>query len=215
MKAVEVENTTGTTLEGGNCVVLEDDRYIGESFIVNVKPDEPQLVSYAVEKNIVVKIKEKIEFLNPHALKFHNDSKKIFVDKFSQAQSVRSFNMMERRTTYTISNKSQNEYKNFYLDHFIDLNMKLDEKHDDDLHEYQTSEIFKRFVLSLEPEEIKEYVVVEKKENYKSYLKKYMNKAQITTFKTYGLLTEALEKEMIDYVSICLLYTSPSPRDQA
>ena len=92
MKAVEVENNTETTLEGGNCVVLEDDRYIGESFIVNVKPDEPQLVSYAVEKNILVKIQEKTEFLNPHQLKFHNDTKKIFVEKFIQAESLRSFN---------------------------------------------------------------------------------------------------------------------------
>jgi hypothetical protein len=92
MKAVEVENNTNTTLEGGNCVVLEDDRYIGESFIVNVKPDEPQLVSYAVEKNILVKLQEKTEFLSPHELKFHNDTTKTFVDKFSQAESLRSFN---------------------------------------------------------------------------------------------------------------------------
>ena len=94
MKAVEVQNNTGTTLEGGNCVVLEDDRYIGESFIVNVKPDEPQLVTYAVEKNILVKIKEETEFLNPHELRFHNDTKKVFVEKFSQAESLRTFNMM-------------------------------------------------------------------------------------------------------------------------
>ena len=94
MKAVEVENNTGATLEGGNCVVLEDDRYIGESFIVNVKPDEPQLVTYAVEKNILVKVEEKNEFLSPHSLRFYNDTKKDFVDKFSQAESLRSFNMM-------------------------------------------------------------------------------------------------------------------------
>jgi hypothetical protein len=94
MKAVEVVNNTGNTLEGGNCVVLEDDRYIGESFIVNVKPDEPQLVSYSVEKSVLVKIEEKSEFLNPHALKFHNDTKKEFVDKFNQAESLRTFHMM-------------------------------------------------------------------------------------------------------------------------
>jgi hypothetical protein len=80
--------------------------------------------------------------------------------------------------------------------------MKLDSKHDDDLHDYQTSEIFKRLVLNLGPNETKEYVVVESKENHKSYLKKYLNKAQIETFKKQGLLTEALEKEMIDFVSI-------------
>lgn len=80
--------------------------------------------------------------------------------------------------------------------------MELDSRHDDQLHEYQTSEIFKRLKLSLAPEEVREFVVVEKKENHKSYLKKYLNKSQIETFKKQGLLSEALEKEMIDYVSI-------------
>lgn len=202
MKAVEVENNTETTLEGGNCVVLEDDRYIGESFIVNVKPDEPQLVTYAVEKNILVKIKEETEFLSPHEMKFHNDTKKTVVEKFSQAESLRTYNMMERRTTYTITNKSGNEYPNFYLDHYIDLKMELDARHAEDLHEYQTSEIFKRLKLSLGPEEVREYVVVEKKENHKSYLKKYLNKSQIETFKKQGLLSEGLEKEMDEFVSI-------------
>lgn len=80
--------------------------------------------------------------------------------------------------------------------------MELDSRHDEELHEYQTSEIFKRLKLSLAPEEVREYVVVEKKENHKSYLKKYLNKSQIETFKKQGLLSEALEKEMVDYVSI-------------
>jgi len=80
--------------------------------------------------------------------------------------------------------------------------MELDSRHDDDLHEYQTSEIFKRLKLSLGPEEVKEFVVVEKKENHKSYIKKYLNKAQIETFKKQGLLSEGLEKEMMDFVSI-------------
>ena len=80
--------------------------------------------------------------------------------------------------------------------------MKLDERHDDKLHDYQTSEIFKRLVLSLQPEETKTFVVVESKENHKSYLKKYLSKTQIETFKKFGLLSEGLEKEMIDFVSI-------------
>lgn len=80
--------------------------------------------------------------------------------------------------------------------------MELDARHEEQLHEYQTSEIFKRLKLSLEPEEVKEVVIVEKKENHKSYLKKYLNKAQIETFKQQMLLSEGLEKEMVDYVSI-------------
>ena len=85
MKAIEVTNNTNTSLEGGNCVVLEDDKYIGESFIVNVKPEEPQLVSYAVEKNVLVKTETKTDHQIPHAMRFKNESKKMFVDKFSQA----------------------------------------------------------------------------------------------------------------------------------
>lgn len=88
MKAIEVTNNTGVTLEGGNCVVLENDRYIGESFIMNVKPDEPQLVSYLVEKNILIKLENKVNSLVPHALRFRNEEKKVFVDKFSQADQV-------------------------------------------------------------------------------------------------------------------------------
>ena len=92
MKSIEVTNTTGATLEGGSCVVLEDDKYIGESFIVNVKPGEPQLVSYVVEKSILVQFQTKTDSLMPHALRFHNKVKKVFVDRFAQADTVVALN---------------------------------------------------------------------------------------------------------------------------
>lgn len=202
MKAIEVINSTGNTLEGGNCVVLEDDKYIGESYIVNVKPDEPQLVTYAVEKNIGVKMVEKTDHLNPHVIKFFNSTKNIYVDNFDQAESLKTFFTVEKETTYTLTNRSENNYEVFYLDHFIDLSMELSEENKKDLHDFQTSEIFKRFVLKLEPQETKTYKVVETKENSKSHLKRYLDKTQLKTFKQYGIISEMLEKEILEYISI-------------
>lgn len=202
MKAIEVENNTGNTLEGGNCVVLEDDKYIGESYIVNVKPDEPQLVTYAVERNVMVNVKDKSEHLAPHRLVFYNSIKKEEVERFDQCDSIRGQHWVEKQTTYKVSNKSDNKFDFFYIDHFIDLEMEMDEKNEEALHEYQTSEIFKRMVLSLDPREEMEYTVVERKENSKNYLKRYLSEKQIKVFKQYGLLSGQLEKEMRDHVSI-------------
>ena len=100
MKAIEVVNSTGYTLEGGNCVVLEDEKYIGESFIVNVKPSEPQLVSYAVEKNIVVNIENENNYLPPYALKFKNTTKNQFVNLFKEADKLVLLNKMVRKSNF-------------------------------------------------------------------------------------------------------------------
>lgn len=202
MKAIEVENNTGNTLEGGNCVVLEDDKYIGESYIVNVKPDEPQLVTYAVERNVMVNLKEQNEHLAPHRISFRNSIKKEEVERFDQCDSIKGHYWVEKRTTYKITNKSDKPFDFFYIDHYIDLEMQMDEKNEEALHEYQTSEIYKRLVLSLDPKEVMEYTVVERKENSKNYLKRYLSEKQIKNFKQHGLLNEKLEKEMKDHVNI-------------
>jgi hypothetical protein len=88
IKAVGVMNITESTLEGGNCILLEDSKYIGESFILNVKPDEPQFVSYTVEKNVLVRKESKTDHKIPHQIKFLNNIKKNYVNKFSQADTL-------------------------------------------------------------------------------------------------------------------------------
>lgn len=80
--------------------------------------------------------------------------------------------------------------------------MALDESNRADLHEFQTSEIFQRFVLRLKPKEQKQYVVVENKENSRSYTKRYLTHKDVTMFSQQKLLSDKLQKEMYEYVSL-------------
>ncbi len=54
MRAVELRNTTGLTLEGGPVTVLEGGNYVGEAMLETIKPDEQRLVPYAVELSVRV-----------------------------------------------------------------------------------------------------------------------------------------------------------------
>jgi hypothetical protein len=54
LSAVELENTTGLTLEGGPVTVIEGDTYSGEAMVETIKPEETRLVPYSVELGVVV-----------------------------------------------------------------------------------------------------------------------------------------------------------------
>jgi hypothetical protein len=54
MRAVEMKNTTGLTLEGGPVTVLDAGSYVGEAMLDTLKPDVQRLVPYAVELGVHV-----------------------------------------------------------------------------------------------------------------------------------------------------------------
>jgi hypothetical protein len=54
MSAVELENSTGLTLEGGPVTVFEDGRYVGEAMLETTKAGEKRFLPFSVDLGVVV-----------------------------------------------------------------------------------------------------------------------------------------------------------------
>ena len=66
LSAVELENTTGLTLEGGPVTVIEGDTYSGEAMVETIKPEETRLVPYSVELGVVVDSSSQVKAEHVH-----------------------------------------------------------------------------------------------------------------------------------------------------
>src|SRR5262249_47803077 len=103
MRSVEFENTTGLTLEGGPVTVLEGGSYVGEAMLDTLKPGEPRLVPYAVDRGVSV-----LDNIDSHDDAVH----RVVIRK----GHLTTFYARVQQTTYTLNNKSDTE-QTVYLDH--------------------------------------------------------------------------------------------------
>jgi hypothetical protein len=103
MRAVELRNTTGLTLEGGPVTVLEGESYVGEAMLDTLKPNEQRLVPYAVE--LGVHVLDNVEGYDEEA------HRAIIRDGTLTLSSLHI-----QKTTYHFDNKSTEEMP-LYLDH--------------------------------------------------------------------------------------------------
>jgi hypothetical protein len=103
MRAVELKNTTGLTLEGGPVTVLEAGSYVGEAMLDTLKPDEQRLVPYAVE--LAVRVLDNVE-------SFAESVHKVVI---RDGRLTRHSNRLQQ-TTYHLDNRSDTE-QTVYLDH--------------------------------------------------------------------------------------------------
>ena len=106
MRAVEFENTTGLTLEGGPLTVLEGGSYVGEAMLDTIKPDEKKLIPYAFELSVAV-----LDNVESHSEHVH----RVVIRDGQLTRHSRAV----RQTTYHFDNKSPAEYV-LYLDHARD-----------------------------------------------------------------------------------------------
>ncbi|WP_165226631.1 hypothetical protein [Aquisphaera insulae] len=103
MRCVELENTTGLTLEGGPLTVLEGGSYVGEAMLDTLKPDETRLVPFAVE--LGVKVLDNVDS--------HDEQTARVVIRRGTLESRRG---QIRSTTYAFDNKGDAPAV-VYLDH--------------------------------------------------------------------------------------------------
>ena len=92
--AVEFENTTGLTLEGGPITVIEGDTYAGEAMVETIKPAETRLVPYSVELGVLADSKSQSRTDRVHRTRITRGA-------------LFAFSMEVRRTVYQFANKSQ------------------------------------------------------------------------------------------------------------
>jgi hypothetical protein len=142
MRAVDFENTTGLTLEGGPMTVLEGDSYVGEAMLDTLKPDEKRIVPYAVELSVHV-----LDNVDSH----QEDTHRAIIREGR-------LTLVSRRvvqTIYHFDNKAEREYT-LYIDHPRDgSNWKL---HDTPA-PVETTENFWRFRLTLPAKKVTSFTV--------------------------------------------------------
>ncbi|MBY0231180.1 MAG: hypothetical protein K2W96_18015 [Gemmataceae bacterium] len=142
MRAVELKNSTGLTLEGGPVTVLEGSSYVGEAMLDTLKPDEERLVPYAVELGVQV-----IDNIDSHDEAVH---KLVIRDGRLVATSLRV-----QKTTYRFDNKGDEE-QTLYIDHPRDGgSWKLH----DSPKPHETTENTWRFKLPLPAKKVTAFVV--------------------------------------------------------
>lgn len=146
LSAVEFENTTGLTLEGGPVTVIDGETYAGEAMIETIKPAQTQLIPYSVELAVIVDDR--------------TDSRTERVHRTRVTHGVLwTYSMERRRTAYTIANKSGRE-RVLYLEH-----RKLDGWDlVDTPSPHETTPNFYRFRIDLAATGTTEFVVAERHE---------------------------------------------------
>ncbi|HSP06314.1 MAG TPA: hypothetical protein VLR94_04010, partial [Acidobacteriota bacterium] len=68
MAALEIKNTTGTTLEGGPVTVFEESGYVGEAMLQTLTPGARQILPFAVELGCVITRDHRSQTLPVHRI---------------------------------------------------------------------------------------------------------------------------------------------------
>lgn len=151
LSAVEFENSTGLTLEGGPVTVIEGDSYVGEAMIETIKPAETRLIPYSVELGVLVD--SSIGSRNEH------------VHRTRIVHGILSTYFMERRkTVYTMTEKSRRA-RVLYLEHAREPGWDLIAPRQ----AFETTPGYFRFRFDLPANETTHFTVVERREIYSSY----------------------------------------------
>lgn len=111
MSAVRLHNDTGLTLEGGPVTVIDGSSYAGEAMLETIKPDQVQLLPFAVDLGCRVHIVEKREPGEVHTVAIASGR---FV--------LRSHRIAV--TTYAIANEGERDLE-LWLDHAFRPDWKL------------------------------------------------------------------------------------------
>lgn len=151
LSAVEFENTTGLTLEGGPVTVLEGDTYVGEAMVETIKPAETRLIPYSVELAVLVDSRSA------------SRSDRVHRTRISRGVLF-TFSMEVRRTVYTVANKSGRE-RRLYVEHQRDTSWELVETPAP----YETTPGFYRFRAELPATDAFELAVNERREVSSSF----------------------------------------------
>jgi hypothetical protein len=146
LSAVEFENTSGLTLEGGPVTVLEGDTYVGEAMVETIKPGETRLIPYSVELAVLVDAASQSRTDRVHRTQISRGA--LFL-----------MSMEVRRTVYQVANRSGRE-RTLYVEHRRDAGWELAGQ----TKPYETTPDFFRFRFDLEATGATELGVDERRE---------------------------------------------------
>jgi hypothetical protein len=162
MSAILFENTTGLTLENGPVTVFEEDNYVGEAMLNTLKPDEEQIVSYAVELGCIVSIDPLSDKQDVHQVCITNG-----LIMFSHYELSNK--------TYIINNKTDRTL-DFFLEHRFSRGWELV----DTSEPVEKTENFYRFRFDVPNQKTESFTVKERIKRSNTHLLRNTSKDQLT-----------------------------------
>jgi hypothetical protein len=188
LSAILFNNTTGLTLESGPLTVFENGNYIGEAMLNILKPNEEQLIPFAVELGCLVSIDPQSDTQDVHQVRI-------------QHGSLYLYHYELKYQTYLINNKTRYPL-DFYLEHRFKPRWELV----DTPEPLERTEHFYRFRFEVPSNKTKTFTVTECFEHQTTYVlantsrenlqlwleKKYIDKKTCRNLESIVQLTEQI-----------------------
>jgi hypothetical protein len=190
LSAILFNNTTGLTLESGPLTVFENGNYVGEAMLNILKPNEEQLIPFAVELGCLVSIDPQSDTQEVHQVRI-------------QRGSFYRYHYELEYQTYLINNKTGHPL-DFYLEHRFKPRWELV----DTPEPLERTEHFYRFRFEVPSNKTKTFTVTEcfeyettyvlantSRENLQFWLeKKYIDKKTFRNLESIVQLTEQISQ---------------------
>jgi len=123
-------NSSGAVIENGNCTVSEDGYFVGETSLINLRPDDDMYLTYAVEHGLCISTDVNNEHFPVHAVEI---SKKLMPKesrgRWSHMQydvRVQAKHNFHTVTKYSIVNSCNRELPTLLLTHGRNKDMKME-----------------------------------------------------------------------------------------
>lgn len=175
--AVEINNASGKTLDGGPITVYDAGGYAGEALIETTKDGVKRLISYAVDQGTRI------------TTNFESGAQVVRTVK-AQRGIITTRSAVEVTTTYTADNSDAKE-KSLLIEHSVDRNLKLLSPKPDE----ETLSHY-RFALKLAPKSKAKLAVKQEQEIESSITVSSLDNETILTYARNKSITEAARKQL-------------------
>lgn len=184
MSALEITNNTGLTLEGGPVTVIQDETYVGEAMLETIKPDEEQILPFAIELGCRVNSQVKQEPTQ--------------ITHYKAVQGVVHQTQFQiKKTAYRIRSMNKKPLT-LFLEHRFIKNWDL--LNTEDLKE--TTENFYRFALPLPEQAQITYEVTEKSTETRQFYINNLNVGQISIWLDNPHLPEEVKAAFLNLANL-------------
>ncbi|MHA1893568.1 MAG: hypothetical protein ACTSX4_03600 [Candidatus Helarchaeota archaeon] len=170
---LELENTSGFTLEEGPISIFDGDRFIGEAMLPFMKPNEKRIISYAVDLGVLVTKKSKTK---------SEKISELYLSKYG----IYEYHYEIREVEYNVKNKTLDDEREVIIEHPMMSGYDLYDTKDPD----EKAKSYYRYKLKIEPKSGQKLNIKTRRKisTKKSY--NYINQSYIEEMFKLKLITE-------------------------
>ena len=179
MSGILLKNTTPLTFENGALTVFERNAYAGESLMERLKPAEERLVSFALDLETLVQVRQEENREPAKLVKAANGAFQIHYFKTD-------------RKVYTLQNQTERA-RTIYIEHPARENWKLS---DETLKPAETTQKYYRFRVELKPFEKIVFPVIERQALMDSYQLTALSRQDLDLFVRQRSINEDVRRRL-------------------